>query len=78
MYLGSSSGGEQYGTHYAVFPKWGNASNSYSDDSSSAFAPITLSASSTIYVRWYLIEYGTSSNAWCRNAGNYIYFYRIA
>ena len=76
-YLGSSSGGEQYGNHYAVIPKWGNASNSYNDASNSSFAPIVLTAESTIYVRWYVIEYGTSSNFWCRNSGNKINFLRI-
>jgi len=77
LYLGSSSGGEQYGNHYAVVPKWGNASNSYNDASNSSFAPITLSSSSTIYVRWYCIEYGTSSNHWVRNDNNKINFLRI-
>ena len=76
-YLGSSAGGEQYGNHYAVVPKWGNATNSYNDSSNSAFAPITLGSSSTIYIRWYVIEYGTSSNHWCRNSGNKIIFLRI-
>ena len=77
-YLGSSAGGEQYGNHYACFPKWGNASNSYNDASNSSFAPIVLTAESTIYVRWYCIEYGTSSNFWCRNSSNKINFLRIA
>ena len=76
-YLGSSSGGEQYGTHYTVVPKWGNATNSYSCMSNSQLPPFTLSSSSTIYVRWYCIEYGTSSNYWCRNGTNKIVFTRI-
>ena len=76
-YLGSSSGGEQYGFHYAIMPKWGNASNSYNSMSHSAIAPFTLGSSSTVYVRWYCIEYGTSSNHWVRNSGNKIIFLRI-
>ena len=76
-YLGSSSGGEQYGFHYTVAPKWGNASNSYNTMSHSAIPPFTISSSSTIYVRWYVIEYGTSSNHWVRNSGNQIIFLRI-
>ena len=76
-YLGSQAGGEEYGSHYTVVPKWGNASNSYSTMSHSAIAPFTLSSSSTIYIRWYVIEYGTSSNFWCRNSGNKIIFLRI-
>ena len=77
LYLGSQAGGEEYGYHYATVPKWGNASNSYNDASNSSFAPIVLTAESTIYVRWYVIEYGTSSNFWCRNSGNKINFLRI-
>ena len=76
-YLGSQAGGEEYGSHYTILPKWGNASNSYSSMSHSALAPFTLSSSSTIYIRWYAIEYGTSSNYWCRNSGNKIIFLRI-
>ena len=76
-YLGSSAGGEQYGSHYAIVPKWGNASNSYNDMSHSQLPPFTLGSSSTIYVRWYCIEYGTSSNYWVRNSGNKIVFLRI-
>jgi len=76
-YLGSQAGGEEYGNHYAIIPKWGNASNSYNDTSHSQIAPFTLGSSSTIYVRWYCIEYGTSSNYWVRNSGNKIIFLRI-
>ena len=76
-YLGSQVGGEEYGNHYTIMPKWGNASNSYSSTSHSALAPFTLGSSSTIYIRWYCIEYGTSSNYWCRNSSNKIVFLRI-
>ena len=76
-YLGSTSGDEEYGTHYTVVPKWGNGSNSYSCMSNSQLPPFTLGSSSTIYVRWYCIEYGTSSNYWCRNGTNKIVFLRI-
>ena len=75
--LGTSSGGEQIGNFYKVIPKWGNATNSYNDASGSFQDPFTLANAATIYIRWYVGEYGGSSNFWVRNGGNKVHFMRI-
>ena len=77
-YLGSTSGGEEYGTHYTVVPKWGNASNSYGSTFSTVFPKFTLTSNSTIYSSWKCNEYGGSSNYWVRMGGRGWSFMRLA
>ena len=76
-WLGSSSGGFEYGRVYQAIPKWGNASNSYDDSTSWMFDPFTLGSSSTIYARWYVLELGSTTNYWVRNYSWKYRFMRI-
>jgi len=76
--LGSTSGGNEYGQAEVTLPKWGNSTNSYSNITSKVNQPFTLASTSTVYLRWSAVEYGTSSNFWVRNGSVLVNFLRIA
>jgi len=78
VYLGSTSGGREYGQAYVNSPKWGNGTNSYDSNTSKVNEPFTLASTSTVYLRWSVLEYGTSSNSYVRNALVAVNFLRIA
>ena len=78
VYLGSTSGGREYGEGYVSLPKWGNGTNSYDNNTSLVNTPFTLASTSTVYLRWSVIEYGTSSNFYVRNRLVGVDFLRIA
>jgi len=78
VYLGSTSGGREYGEIDVTLPKWGNGTNGYDNRTSKVNEPFTLASTSTVYLRWNTLEYGTLSNYYVRNTNVGVNFLRIA